>query len=508
VLVLSRPEGRDVDDRALARRLIVLVVVLLAFAARLVPVLRGGGLDGVYGYDDGVYYTGAAALVAGRLPYADFLLLHPPGILLVLSPFAALGRVTSDHTGLAVARLAFMALGALNAGMVAALAARPGRSRRWSLAAAATGGVFYALWYSSIFATRTTLLEGLGTTCLLLALTLVWRRDVGRWAWFGAGAALGFGACTKIWGVVPLVVVALWVWRRHGRGPAGRVAVGAGATAVVVCGPFLAAAPAPMLRLVVRDQLRRPLTTPSPVVRALDASSLDWNLPSLSGTSASVVLVVIGVVVVAACVVAWRSGAVLPVLLLAATFGTLAAGPSYYTHYGEFLAAPLALVLAAVAGAWSAHDSRPGLLRPSFVIPVMVLLVLELPTQRQPLGQAVDRVGLQRAVASARCVATEAPSMLAITDSLSRGLDAGCAVPVDVTGVLYDVYLQQTVNGRRVTRLGDKRYQRYLATYFFAADAQLFVLPERSVLNAAGRRRLHEGRLVASDGTITVYRRP
>jgi hypothetical protein len=499
--------GRAVGDRPWARRLIVLVVVLLAFAARLVPVLRGGGLDGVYGYDDGVYYTGAASLVAGRLPYADFLLLHPPGILLVLAPFAALGRITSDHAGLAMARLAFMALGALNAGIVAALGARSDDARRGSLAAAAVGGTFYALWYSSIFATRTTLLEGLGTTCLLLALALVWRRAAGSWAWFGAGAALGFGACTKIWGVVPLVVVAVWAWQRHGRGAAARLAAGAVATAVVVCGPLLAAAPTQMLRLVVRDQLRRPLTTPSLVARALDASSLHWNLPHLSGPSASVVLAVIGLVVVAACVVAWRSGAALPVLLLAATFATLVAGPSYYTHYGELVAAPLALVLAAAAGAWSARDGRQGLLAPSLVVPVLALLLLELPTQRQPLGQAVDRIRLQHAVAGARCVATEAPSMLAVTDSLTRGLDAGCVVPVDVTGVLYDVYLPRTVDGRRLSRLGDKRYQRYLATYFFAADAQLFVLPERSVLNAAGRRRLHQGRLAALDGTIRVYRR-
>lgn len=67
------------------------------------------------GYDDGGHYGAADALLSGRLPYRDFLLRHPPGIALALSPFAAIGRLTSDPTGMALARLACMAVGALNA---------------------------------------------------------------------------------------------------------------------------------------------------------------------------------------------------------------------------------------------------------------------------------------------------------------------------------------------------------------------------------------------------------
>src|SRR4051794_2103677 len=165
--------------RRRATPLVVLTacVAVLALTVRLVTVLRGTGLDGVLGYDDGVYYTGAAALVAGRAPYADFTLLHPPVVLLVLSPFAALGRLTSDHLGLAAARLAFMTLGAADAAMVTVLGARTLRPAvRQCLPAAAAGGVFYALWYSSVYATRTDLLEGIGTACLLVALLLLWRR--------------------------------------------------------------------------------------------------------------------------------------------------------------------------------------------------------------------------------------------------------------------------------------------------------------------------------------------
>ncbi len=101
------------------------VVVLVALASRQTLVAEAG-LDGLHAYDDGVYYAGAAALVAGRVPYGDFLFLHPPGILVALSPFAALGALTSDVVGLAAARVAFWILGAVNAALLTRLAARYG----------------------------------------------------------------------------------------------------------------------------------------------------------------------------------------------------------------------------------------------------------------------------------------------------------------------------------------------------------------------------------------------
>jgi hypothetical protein len=510
---MPAPRRDDVPvDAACSTRLrwaIAGAVVLVAFLARLLPVLRGAGLQGVLGYDDGVYVTGAASLVAGRRPYADFTLLHPPGILLVRAPFAALGRITSDHVGLAVARLAFMALGAVNAGLVSLLAGRFSPSRA-AVAASATGGLFYALWFSSIYTTRTTLLEGPGTLSLLVALLLVWRRPRGPAgiAFVGAGAALGFGACTKIWGVVPLAVVAAWVFIAHGRSAATRLVAGAVALVAAVCGPFLVAAPTQMPRMVLLDQLHRPLSTPSPVQRALDASSLHWNLPQLVGTRAVVVLALLALAVLVCCVIAWHIGGALPVLLLAATTVILAASPSYFTHYGELVAGPLALVLAGAVAAWAARTHPRRFVRPSTAVPVLVVLLLEAPTQARAFGGPLDVMTLRRAVAPARCVATDTPSMLAATDSLTRGLDAGCDVPVDLTGVLYDVDRRVRPDGRTMPRRLNKPWQARLRSYLMAADAQLLVFPARDLLNRAGvRELLAANRVVAEDGTIRVYRR-
>ncbi|HET8615701.1 MAG TPA: glycosyltransferase 87 family protein [Actinomycetales bacterium] len=489
-----------------AHTVVIVSAVLAGFVARLVPVLRGSGLDGVLGYDDGVYFTGGAALVAGRMPYSDFTFLHPPGILLLMAPFAELGRLTSDHTGLAVARLTFMALGAVNAGLVAAVSARTTVGRSPRLAAAALGGLFYAFWFSSVYSTRTTLLPGVGTTCLLTALLLVWRTRPARWAVLVAGAALGFGACMKIWGVVPLAVVGLWVWRRHGTGAAARLAGGAVGTAVAVCGPFLLLAPREMVRMVLIDQLSRPTSTPSLVSRALDASSLHRAAPSLSGVPAVLVLVPVCLVVLACCAIVWRAGNGLLVLLLAATSVMLVTSPSYFTHYGEFVAAPLALVVAGAAGAWWARAGRRRG-RLTLAVPFLVLL-LELPALAPPFGSPLDRHALQQAVAGARCVATETPSMLAITDTLTSSLRAGCVVPVDVTGSVYDRFQMQQPDGRVVPRIDNAPYQRYLVDYLVSADAQVLTHGERWLITKPGLKRLHEGRLVERQGAIRVYRRP
>ena len=72
------------------------VVFCLAFAARLIPLLRGGGLHAMGNYDDGVHYASAMGLVHGLLPYRDFLLLHPPGVPLLLTPFAGLAEVLGE----------------------------------------------------------------------------------------------------------------------------------------------------------------------------------------------------------------------------------------------------------------------------------------------------------------------------------------------------------------------------------------------------------------------------
>jgi alpha-1,2-mannosyltransferase len=101
-----------------------LAVFLVAVVPRLGFVLHGGGLGGTYMYDPGVYYTASTALLNGRLPYRDYVLLHPPGVVLALTPFAAAGQAFSDHAGFILATLGFIAIGSINAVLVRSVALR------------------------------------------------------------------------------------------------------------------------------------------------------------------------------------------------------------------------------------------------------------------------------------------------------------------------------------------------------------------------------------------------
>ncbi len=181
-------------------------IAALALVCRLYPVLHGGGLKGLDGYDDGVYYSAADAVLSGRVPYRDFVLLHPPGLIYLLTPFAAFGRVVGDPTGWATARVAMMLVGATSAVVVFLIL------RRFGWVAAVIGGLLYAVWPPAINGETSTLLECVPNLLLLLALLVLGSRRlaVRPAAQLAAGAALGLGMSIKIWGLVPLLVVVGW----------------------------------------------------------------------------------------------------------------------------------------------------------------------------------------------------------------------------------------------------------------------------------------------------------
>ena len=169
-----------------------LAVAITAFAVRAY-MLRFAQLTGEGTYDDALHFSGSLALVLGQLSYRDFLFPHPPMILISLSPFAALAQLTSDGFGLAVARVAWMLLGALNATAVARLLRPLGRL------SAVVGGLAYALYFPAVYAESTTMLEGLANTFLLMALLLLSSgRKLSRLLW--AGMFLGLVPKVKIWG--------------------------------------------------------------------------------------------------------------------------------------------------------------------------------------------------------------------------------------------------------------------------------------------------------------------
>ena len=83
------------------------VVAWVVAAAALVPAHALTGIHSYTGngYDDGVYLGASIRLLHGQLPYLDYDLLHPPGVVWLGLPFAALGGLTTAPVGLAAIRI-------------------------------------------------------------------------------------------------------------------------------------------------------------------------------------------------------------------------------------------------------------------------------------------------------------------------------------------------------------------------------------------------------------------
>ncbi|GAA4745518.1 hypothetical protein GCM10025783_16710 [Amnibacterium soli] len=493
---LQRPERAPVAPlRAPGRLLpvgpVAVAIGALAFAIRLAVMLRGGGLTGMGGYDDGVYYAAGDALVHGRIPYADFLLLHPPGVALAVAPFAAFGSLTADPAGLTAARLAFELIGGLNTALIVVIL------RRWGWAAALTGGVLYAVLPPAVWAERSVLLEPLGTLGVLLAVLLLQRARTGRGVLL-AGLAAGWSADVKIWYVVPIAVLALCTPGMRDR---LRFALGAALAVAIVWGPSLLAAPQAMVREVVLDQIGRPrqpglVHRLAGILGAHAAAGLHLRTVTLALTAAVALAVVLTLLT--------RGARVFAVLLLADA-AVLLLSPSWFRHYGGLTAPPLALcagigvqrvaqllparrvVLPVLAAGVAAALLLAGLhlddrIRSGFAVPAA-------------FSAAVDR--------TPGCITSDDPTVLESTGLLSRDLaDARCPVWPDVTGWTYDRADVRLPDGRPVPRPRNAIWQRLVLHHLRSGDATIPIRPStglsarsRAVLDA-GSPLVHVGRFV------------
>ncbi len=436
------------------RALVTLGVAVLAFVARLTPVLRGGGLFGLGDYDDGVHYAAAAGLVHGRLPYRDFLFLHPPGIVLALAPFAALGRLIGDPGGFAAARVSWMLLGAVNAVLVMRIVGRQGR------VAAVIGGVFYALFLPAVYGEHTTQLEGLATTCMLVALLILGSARADSRLWVAvAGAGLGVSTSIKIWGAAAVLIVLAWAWATGGRRRAGAMMAGAAAAATLICLPFFIAAPRSMMRMVVQDQLGRPAQHTSLVTRLTQIVGLPGHPTSVTGLLA-VVLLAFGILAAAA---ALKPRARLAVALVVGLTVLLSLTPSWFLHYAALIAGPAAVTVGYGAAQLIARARRAN---PILGVVAAVALGVAVsgyavPVTSARFGESFPGGQLAAAVTGAQgCVTTDNPTTLTEMGVLGRNLDRGCPLVIDLGGRSYDEPATPAVSRTR-----NPSWQRYALRY-------------------------------------------
>jgi alpha-1,2-mannosyltransferase len=493
----TRSDGAAVPDRSgpAAGRWVPVAVALLAVAVRWNLLGGNVGLHGYHGYDDGVYFASAVAFVHGRMPYADFLLLHPPGIMLALTPFAALARWTGDATAFATARVAFILVGALNTFLVARIA------RRWGTAAMVTAGTLYALSSAAAYAERLTLLEGLGTLTVLAGVVLLHRASAAatpRWWLVAAGAVLGLGPVIKIWNVVPVLVVLAWYALGKGVRSALVVAGAAVASATLVVLPFAWHAGGRMLRLVVLDQLGRP-RTPETIAERLDGVTGVGPMPwTTSEAPRTVLMMAVCAIVALAAVTAWRRRrGRLWVALLVAEVLVILASPSYFTHYAAYSAAAVPLVLGAAVSlvpvgrrVWTAAAA-------------CVALGLLTGAVRAPTPLPFPAAQVRRDLPATGCIQSDSPGALALLNVLSRDEERGCDLPVDVSGRTYDIG-NRDQQGRPVPRDDNVLWQHYIVTYLTSGSAAVVTRTTGDALEPATARALHADMTVVSVGRVEV----
>lgn len=447
------------------------MVGAVALLVRLMPIITGGGLHFWGRYDDGVYYAASASLLDGRLPYRDFVLLHPPLITLVLLPFTLLGRLTSDPTGLVAARLTWMLLGTATAVLVARYAGR------WGTPAALVAGLWFACSASTSYAAETTFIEPAADLAMFGGVVLLTCDRVRPRHELVAGLLLGIALTGKIWYVVPVGVLLIATLLDR-RASAARAGATAAAMASAILLPFFVLAPSQMWHMVVFDQLSRPRHGHTSVIDRL-GTAIGGRTLGASTSAAHAITAVAAAVFTVALVVCLRERGTRPVAAVAlGTVGVLLGSPVVFHHYGDFTAASVA---ATTAVGWSLLLRRVAARRLAAGFAAAALVAGGLAVATQPKGRTFPAVAT--ASLPSGCITADDPTTLILANRLSSDLRAGCDVAVDVTGASYGV---------RAGRGKNLPYQTWLHAYLRSGSAMILA------------RRAHDGLRKSAVPTLGV----
>ena len=98
-------------------------IAFAGFTLRILMLLRpNSAFNGEF--DSGIYFTSAGLFAEGYAPYRDFVFVHPPAVLAVLTPFVGLAHWVGLDGAFLAARWSAAAIGAINTFLVGVLALR------------------------------------------------------------------------------------------------------------------------------------------------------------------------------------------------------------------------------------------------------------------------------------------------------------------------------------------------------------------------------------------------
>jgi hypothetical protein len=332
--------------------IVIIAATVVGLGLRLLQLALPGHLLGVTEYDDGVYVGASIRLIGGVLPYRDFVLVQPPGVVLLMTPVAAIGKLTGSDWAMGLGRLLTACAGAASVPLAGLLV-----RRRGLLAVLITCGIM-AVYPDAILAAHTVLQEPWLVLACLAGLLAVFDGDRlttsgRRLAW--GGVAFGFAGAIKLWAIFPIVVIAVMC------APSLRRALtylgGAAVGFLVPVLPFFLMDPSSFYRGVFLAQLVRVDDTRVPLkTRLADLAGVVSSQGTTVRTSAAVVglaILVIVVLVAGGSVGAWlathRPPPPLEIFTLVSAviiFISFLWPVDFYYHYAGFFAPFLALAIA------------------------------------------------------------------------------------------------------------------------------------------------------------------
>ncbi|HXZ99777.1 MAG TPA: glycosyltransferase 87 family protein [Candidatus Binatia bacterium] len=436
------PAARGLRQRnpstALAAGLGLLAAGLEGFAlSRPAGLLHGGA------FDTSLYLGSAIRLVHGALPYRDFVLVQPPGVVLLMSPFGLLSLAVGSRYALISLNLSATLLAFADV----ALAGRVVRHLGWR-AVLVTCGVFavYPFLYAAL---GNGMLEALMDLLCLLGLNVAMSGDrlAGRWRIMLGGILFGFAGAVLIAAIVPVAVLAVICASRPRRRLmpfAAGVVLGFAAPVM----PFFVAAPGAFVRDTITAQLSRaPGGVRTPVMVRLGYMTFEG-----SAAETAIAAIVIASAVLLAFVVVRRRLTALEWFALAAAVamsGAQFAIARYYDHFGAMLMPYLAILLGISAQRLASAWGRRGA---NLVPLVTAALVVSL------LGALVVRIGYQAGVdpgpqvdsvvPPGQCATAAIYQSLVMADRFSSAVP-GCPTLVDAVATRL-VYEPDQAGGVRV----------------------------------------------------------
>jgi hypothetical protein len=431
---------------------VIAVATLVALAIRGVQLAQPGHLLGVGDYDDGADFGSALRMIEGLVPYRDFIIVQPPGITLLMTPAAAISKLTGTAWAIGIGRI-LTVLASAAAVVLGGLLVR----HRGVLATIVTCGII-AIYPGSAQAAHTVLLEPWLTAFCLAGAVAVFDGDRlassgKRLAW--GGAALGFAGAIKVWAIIPVAVIAVLCVPRYRQ--LARFAAGVAAGFLVPVIPFAVLAPGRFYDSVVVAQLvrtgaRTPLAFRLQYLTGLAA----WDLGFAVFLAAAIVL---AVATAGIAIAAWRVTRQGPPRLewfgLATTVLIVVAflvPDDFYYHYPAFLAPFLGMAIglpaARLISGWGGWPGlSPRLRKTATWAAGVVLLVLPLAAPGADYSPTPTFAGalpaIDRVIPPGACVATDQTSLLISLNRFTSSVP-GCSVIVDGTGTGYALGHGQT----------------------------------------------------------------